>query len=86
MVPSITAENAAESGGAAPGVCRFIMCIHNVYACAPLIDGLGYATSTTTVPFSCSRTRAFQKNRPHYFSSQFCDKAVGIAQKPLGSL
>ena len=53
---------------------------------ALLIDGLGYATSTTTVPFSLSRTRAFRQNLPHNFSSPCCAEAVGIAHKPLGSL
>ena len=36
---------------------------NNQYACAPLIDGLGHATWSGTVPVSRARTLSFQKNR-----------------------
>ena len=35
---------------------------------------------------SRSRTRTLLQNPPHYFSSPCCAEAVGITDKPLGSL
>ena len=68
-----------------PEVCS-LTCIHNVYACAPLIDGLGHAVSPMTVLVSCSRTRMFRQNPPHYFLSTLCAEAVSIAHEPLCSM
>ena len=38
-----------------------------IYACAPLIDGLGHATLSATVLVCRSRTQSFQKNRHFVF-------------------
>ena len=38
-----------------------------IHACAPLIDGLGHATWSGTVPVSRARTLSFQKNRHFLF-------------------
>ena len=53
--------------------------IHNVRMRTPLIDGLGYATSTMTVPVSHSRTGAFRQNRHINIRAR-------VALKPLVSL
>ena len=47
------------AAGRKPGSCG---CIHSVRMHTPLIDGLSYTTSTTTVPVSRSSTRAFRQN------------------------
>ena len=41
-----------------------------IYACAQLIDGLGHATQSTTVPVSHSRTQSFQQNRSFIFQAR----------------
>ena len=38
-----------------------------IHACAPLMDGLGHATWSGTVPVSRARTLSFQKNRHFIF-------------------
>ena len=38
-----------------------------IHACAPLMDGLGHATLSGTVPVSRARTLSFQKNRHFVF-------------------
>ena len=50
---------------------------HKLYVCA-LLDGLGHATWSSTMPVSRSRTAPFL-----YFSSACCARAVGIAHEPV---
>ena len=57
------------------------MHVDRVYTdAATIIDGLGHATWSATVPVSRSRTPSFQQNR-HFFFERLFD-AVGIAHKP----
>ena len=48
--------------------CAFLTRI--IYACAQLIDGLGHATQSATVPVSRSRTQSFQQNRSLSFQAR----------------
>ena len=56
-----------------------------IYACAPLIDGLGHATLSATVPVCRCRTQSFQQNR-HFNFLAHVPQAVLIAHKPPHSL